>query len=172
MLELRPFIPSDAQTIISWTGDETAFRRWCADRYDHYPIIPNDMTAQYDEAGKSGRFFPYTACEDGVPVGHLIVRYPGENMKTARLGFIIVDPSRRGKGIGREMIKLALKVSAERDGAENATLGVFANNEAAHRCYLGAGFTDVAGAEEEYYHIFDKDWLCIEMMCRIKESAE
>ena len=160
-MELRKFIPSDARTIISWTGDETAFRKWCADRYETYPIVPDDIISAYKEAAGSGRFFPYTAAEDGEPVGHLIVRFPDEDMKTARLGFIIVDPSRRGRGMGRRMIRLALH-EAEAHGAEKATLGVFDNNESAHRCYLGAGFKDILG-DKEVYHIFGEDWLCIEM---------
>ncbi|MBQ4363209.1 MAG: GNAT family N-acetyltransferase [Oscillospiraceae bacterium] len=165
MMELRDFIPSDAEMIINWTGDETAFRKWCADRYDHYPIMPQDMISQYAGASQNGRFFPYTACEDGIPVGHMIVRFPDEDMSTARFGFVIVDPGKRGQGIGRKMLELAMRISAEKYGARQATLGVFANNEPAHRCYLAAGFTDVPDAEKEYYHIFGEDWLCTEMKC-------
>ena len=63
--------------------------------------------------------------------------------------------------------ELAKKLAAEKDGAERATLGVFANNEAAYRCYLSAGFREIPDTKEEYYHIFDDDWLCIEMECEL-----
>lgn len=38
MLKLRPYKCSDAETIISWCKDESSFRRWTSDRYDHFPI--------------------------------------------------------------------------------------------------------------------------------------
>ena len=60
---LREFADSDAETIIKWTGSEREFRLWCADRYENYPISAADMTAMYDECGKTGAFFPMTAVE-------------------------------------------------------------------------------------------------------------
>lgn len=166
MLELREFVPSDAERIVEWTGDETAFRKWCADRYDRYPIAPGDMLSFYETASKSGWFFPYTAVLDGVPVGHLIIRFPYESRRTARFGFVIVDPSRRGQGLGRELIEAAKSEAKERFGASEATIGVFANNLPAHRCYLAAGFKDISSAEE-YYEIFGEKWLCIEMKAEL-----
>ncbi len=162
MLQLRPFTPSDADRIVSWTGDETAFRKWSADIYESYPITGADMNTFYEQAAKDGMFFPYTAAEDGEIVGHLIIRFP-EDKGTARFGFIIVDPAKRGRGTGRQMIELAKKEAYERFGSHTATLGVFANNVPAHRCYLAAGFSEAEGQKEEYYRISGEDWLCIEM---------
>ncbi|MBQ8967110.1 GNAT family protein [Ruminococcus sp.] len=162
MLELRPFIPSDADEIVSWLGDETAFRKWSADIYESYPISGADMTAWYGKASRGGSFFAYTTVDDGEIAGHLIIRFP-KDKSTARFGFVIVDPERRGRGIGRQMLELSKKTAAEQFGAERATLGVFANNEPAYRCYLAAGFREAEGQKEEYCHIFDEDWLCIEM---------
>jgi len=167
MMELRPFRPEDAEIIIGWTDNEPDFRRWSADRYDHYPIKAEDMVSAYEAASGSGRFSAYTAVEDGEVVGHMIIRYPDEDMKAARFGFIIVDPKKRRRGLGRKMIGLAKDTAREKDGAVIATLGVFANNEPAYRCYLAAGFSEVPDIKEEYYHIFDEDWLCIEMSCQL-----
>lgn len=167
MLQLRRYIPSDAEAVVTWVGDETAFRRWSADRYDHYPITAEDINSNYDTAGKNGWFFPYTMTDDGVPVGHLIMRYPYENKSIVRMGFIIVDPKRRGQGLGRRMIALAKEEASAKFGAVTATLGVFANNEPAHRCYLAAGFKEIPADKEEYFHIFGEDWLCIEMSAEL-----
>lgn len=167
MLELRKFTPEDAVKILGWTSDEVSFRQWSADRYGQYPISPEDIVSAYENASGSGKFFAYTAYEGDTAVGHMIIRFPGEDNKEARFGFIIVDPERRRQGFGRQMIELAKKLAAEKDGAERATLGVFANNEAAYRCYLSAGFREIPDTKEEYYHIFDDDWLCIEMECEL-----
>ena len=63
MIQLRPYEPCDADTIISWIGDEVAFRKWCADRYETYPITADDMNRQYDAADHD-RFFPMTAYDE------------------------------------------------------------------------------------------------------------
>jgi len=162
MLKLRPFIRSDAEKIVSWIGDEVSFRKWCADRFENYPITAEDLLAQYDDICSTGKFFPMTAVEGETPVGHLILRYPGEDKKIVRLGYVIIDSARRGKGLGKEMLRLAIKEAKEKLGAENLTIGVFANNEPAHRCYLSVGFKDIPTVEE-HYHIFNEDWLCLEM---------
>ncbi|MBQ5330361.1 MAG: GNAT family N-acetyltransferase [Oscillospiraceae bacterium] len=162
MLRLRPFSAVDADRIISWSGDETAFRRWSADIYKSYPITGADMIGFYETAARGGMFFPYTAVEDEDMVGHLIIRFP-KDRSTARFGFVIVDPVRRGQGIGRQMMELAKKEAAERFGARFATLGVFADNVPALRCYLSAGFREVKTDKQEYYRIFEEEWLCIEM---------
>lgn len=166
MLELRPFSDSEAGRILSWSGDEAAFRKWSADRYGKFPIVPEDMLSFYREASKNGWFFPYTAYKDGEPVGHLIIRFPYNNNRTARFGFVIVDPALRGRGLGRELVEAAKREAKERHGASEATMGVFANNEPALRCYLSAGFV-IQETEEEYYEIFGEKWRCIEMKAEL-----
>ena len=163
MTELRPYRPDDAAAVLSWIRDERSFRLWSADRYNAYPITPEEMNAHYVALAGSGRFFPMTMTEEGEPAGHLILRYPEEDTRTVRLGFIIVDSNRRGRGLGKTMLGLAARHAFAEMGAERVTLGVFADNIPARRCYLSAGFREVPDAEPETYRIMDEDWLCIEM---------
>lgn len=44
-LTLRPYKPSDAVVITSWLKSEYLMRQWCADRYERYPVTPEDMNA-------------------------------------------------------------------------------------------------------------------------------
>ena len=160
VLRLRPYEASDAQTIISWIGDEIAFRKWCADRYDRYPITAEDMNGNYDECAGSGSFFPMTAVDDSGIVGHMIMRYTDEEKTVIRFGFIIVDDKKRGMGYGAKMLDEAIRYAFEKLNAQKITLGVFDNNEAAHRCYRSVGFTDTT---TETFPIFNEEWQCIEM---------
>ena len=48
MLRLRPYKPSDADAILGWIKNEDVFRKWSADRYDHYPITAADMNHKSD----------------------------------------------------------------------------------------------------------------------------
>ena len=163
MLRLRPYKTCDARTIVSWVGDETAFRKWCADRYDSYPITAEDMNRHYDAAADSDSFYEMTAFDETGVVGHLIMRFTDDAKTTLRFGFVIVDNQKRGKGYGKEMLQLAIQYAFEILKVEKITLGVFENNEAAYGCYRAAGFHDVTLEETEYYPIFGEQWKCLEL---------
>ena len=80
MLRLRPYKACDAETIVSWIGDEVSFRKWCADRYDHYPITADDMNRHYDAFAYSDNFYEMTAFDEtGVD------RFFGEDWKGIEL---------------------------------------------------------------------------------------
>ena len=136
-MTLRPFTINDAPIILSWIKDETAFRKWSADRYPVYPPKPEDMVVQY----AADNVFPFTAINnDGKVVGHIMLRYPDPSKAIIRFGFVIVDDQLRGKGYGKQMLQLAIQESKEEFGAKKITLGVFENNPSAFHFYESVGF--------------------------------
>lgn len=147
MLGLRPYKPCDARTIISWCKDEITFRLWTADRYEKYPVTEYDMNGKYigcnGDCSEEDNFYPMTAFDESGPVGHLIMRYTDNEKTVIRLGFVIVDDSKRGKGYGKEMICLAIKYAFEIYRAKKVTIGVFDSNRSAYGCYVAAGFKEV-----------------------------
>ena len=147
MLQLRPYKPCDAETILGWCRDELTFRRWTSDRYDKYPITAEDMNRKYIDCNGDccdpDNFYPMTAFDESGIVGHLIMRYTDKEKKVIRLGFVILDDTKRGKGYGKEMIRLALRYAFEIFGAQKVTIGVFDNNPSAYYCYKNAGFREV-----------------------------
>ncbi len=163
MLRLRPYKACDAAAIVSWIGDETAFRKWSADRFEKYPVTAQDLNGHYAQMEDSDSFYEMTAFDEGGPAGHLIMRFTDEEKTRLRFGFVIVDSSRRGRGLGREMLSLAERFAFEFLGAQTVTLGVFENNPGARRCYLAAGFRDSDEAPKAY-RIADEDWVCLEMV--------
>lgn len=46
-LILRPYKLSDASVITSWLKSEYLMRQWCAYRYEHYPVTPEEMNAYH-----------------------------------------------------------------------------------------------------------------------------
>lgn len=84
-------------------------------------------------------------------------------MDELRFGFVIVDPLKRGKGYGKEVLRLGLKYVFEIYRAKKASLGVFENNTAAYYCYKAAGFHDITTKEAETYHVLNEDWKCLEL---------
>ena len=154
---LRPFTISDAPIILSWIKDKTAFRKWSADRYPVYPPKPEDMLAQY----ATDNIFPFTAInDDGNVVGHIMLRYPDPSKTVIRFGFVIVDDNLRGKGYGKQMLKLAIQKAMNEYGAKKISLGVFDNNPSAFHCYESVGFK-VIGTDS--YFIDGEEWTEKEM---------
>ena len=167
MLRLRPYKPDDAEAILSWCDDELTFRRWTGDRYDKFPITAADMNRKYidgnGDCAEPDNFYPMTAFDENGIAGHFILRYTDEQKKVLRIGFVIVDSSKRGKGYGKVMIRLALKYAFEIFGAEKCTIGAFDSNPSAYYCYKAAGFSDVSVQEKACCEICGETWSVLEL---------
>jgi len=155
-MQLRPFNPDDAETILSWCKDKHAFRLWSADRYKDFPAKPEEMLRQYE----GQNLHPLTATVDDLVIGHILLRFPSEDKSVIRFGFVIVDDSKRGKGYGKQMLQLAIKKAQQEFGAKKITLGVFDNNPSAIHCYESVGFV-VTGTDT--YAIDGEEWTGKEM---------
>lgn len=166
MLRLRPYKPGDAGTILSWCKDETAFRKWTANRYASFPIAAADMNEKYiDRNGDCegpDNFYPMTAFDEDGIAGHLIMRFTDEEKTVLRFGFVIVDDAKRGRGYGKELIALSLKYAFEILKADRVTLGVFDNNPPALRCYQSAGFKS-SGKEYTVRVLPEETWRAMEL---------
>lgn len=166
-LKLRPYKPMDAETIISWIKDERALRLWSSDRYGTYPVTAEDMNYKYLECNgdceEPDNFYPMTAVSEEGIVGHLILRYTDPAQKTIRIGFVIVDDTKRGCGYGKRMIQTAIRFAFEMLRAEKVTLGVFENNPSAYYCYKAAGFREIRQETRYVFDFYGEQWACIEM---------
>ena len=155
-MTLRPFNINDAPTILNWCKDKRAFRLWSADRYKEYPAKPEEMMEQYE----GDNMYPLTAVVGEAVIGHILLRYPTENKTLVRFGFVIVDDSKRGKGYGRQMLRLSIDYAQQELGAQKITLGVFCDNHSAVECYKSVGFR-ITG--EDAYTIDGEEWKGFEM---------
>lgn len=162
-LTLRPYQPSDAAMIASWLKSEYLMRQWCADRYERYPVTPEDMNAYHARYidGQCSRALTMT--EDDDIVGYITLRTPADDPSEQRLGFVIVDDSKRSRGLGKALVSMAVKYAFETLGATKVSLGVFENNPSAIHCYEAAGFHRVSLPESESYECLGETWNCIEM---------
>lgn len=166
-LKLRPYKPGDAKTIISWIKNERALRLWSSDRYGAYPVTAEDINYKYLECNgdceEPDNFYPMTAVSEEGIVGHLILRYTDTEQKTIRIGFVIVDDTKRGKGYGKRMLQTAIRYAFEMLRAEKVTLGVFENNPSAYFCYKAAGFEEIKQEKQYIFEFEGEQWPCIEM---------
>ena len=139
---LRKYDPEDAKTICRWLTSETGVFEWSADRIGRFPPGADDINAHHEHTMRTERFMPYSYVkEDGSLAGHIAIRFPDENdLTSARLGFVIIDPALRGCGIGRRMVEDAAEHAASELGAKKVDLSVYTRNIRAVRCYEAAGF--------------------------------
>ena len=76
-------------------------------------------------------------------VGYITLRTPADDSSEQRLGFVIVDDSKRGKGFGKVLVSMVVDYAFSKLGAIKVSLGVFENNPTAIRCYESVGFRRV-----------------------------
>lgn len=161
---LRPYRTSDAGVITTWIDSEYAMRQWCADRYGRYPVMPEDMDDYHRRFIDGTDSFALTMVENDEVVGYCTLRRPdGGVLHELRIGFVIVSSTERGKGLGRTLVRMAVRHALETLGASKVSLGVFENNMPAIRCYEASGFRRVERFPAESYRCLGETWNCIEM---------
>ncbi len=121
------------------------------------------MNTYYDRYIDGQRSRALTMVDNGDIVGYITLRNPADNPTEQRLGFVIVDDSKRGRGLGKVLVSIAVKYAFEALGATKVSLGVFENNPSAIHCYEAAGFHRVSLPETESYECLGEVWNCIEM---------
>lgn len=160
MLRLRPYKPCDAAVLVSWVKNESVFRKWSGDRFGAYPLTPATLDEKYSrhngDCTEPDNFYPWTAVDhQNRPVGHFIMRYTSGNPHHLRFGWVIVDDALRGQGYGAQMLRLGLQYAFDFLQAEKVTIGVYASNESAHRCYRKVGFADVEVCKGEPWDVVE-----------------
>lgn len=161
MLRLRPFRTPDAKEIITWTSESKEFYKWSAGILGDYPVSEKRLLEAVSGRADNTKYFPFTAFDENGLVGFFTIRTPGDDDKKVRLGYVIVNPAKRGLGYGKEMLNLGLKFAFDIYGADEVGLGVFDNNKQAYNCYKRVGFKENGKCEE--YTIAGEQWVDIEM---------
>lgn len=147
---LRPFREADLELWASWFN--------------------NQDTVQFMEQG----FFPCTAEEQKKRLETMydsrenlqlaIVTKDGERLvgtvglhgidwihRTADISVILGDASVRGKGIGREAVKLLIEHGFKKLGLHKLTAGMVASNEKSYQLFRSLGFKDEARFREQLF---------------------
>ena len=154
-LRLRPFMKKDADTVLSWCRDEREFYLWTAGVMGEYPLTVDAFCAFVEKS------MAFIMLDDKKPVGFFTMRNQTERVSILRMGFVIMDPASRGKGIGKEMMQIALSYAKTIYKAKEVRLAVFKDNDKAFHCYKNAGFYVLP--ERESYVIMGKEKECIRM---------
>lgn len=105
----------------------------------------------------------FTAIDkEGALIGFMSMSKADYERESIRLGFVIIDSSKRKNGIGKQMIDQAIRYAFEILNLSRVTLKVFDNNQAAHSCYKKAGLIDEKYLERVFPYK-DEMWGCYDM---------
>ncbi len=151
-MRLRPYVHShDFDLMKNWITDERAHALWCANRIA-FPLEKEEFGRFVeDQFEREGDQAFVAATDDGGLVGFICcsVNYDSNE---AMLKFVLVDPMQRGKGYGKEMVRLAAQYAYDIAKADLVHLNVFTANAAARRCYENAGFTERNTADDAFVY--------------------
>ena len=137
---LRPVRPDDHEQLYAWRLDLATWG-------DQTDVAPHPMTfeeyrqSKEDAARTPDKGVSWTAEVDGTLVGSASMFAFDELARHAEVG-LTFGPEHRGKGYGRETLRLLLDFGFTHRNLHRVWLECSAANERAIRCYTAAGFTE------------------------------
>jgi ribosomal protein S18 acetylase RimI-like enzyme len=144
-LRLEPFREAHASVVLGWVESSEEADRWAS---AGARVLEPALLVEW-HADPQVR--PYVCLDGDEPVGYGEVwedREAGE----AELARVLVDPARRGRGIGRELT-LLLAGRAREAGFAELWLRVVPDNEPALAAYRAAGFERTSPEEEASFNV-------------------
>ncbi|WP_380156338.1 GNAT family N-acetyltransferase [Kineococcus sp. R86509] len=138
MAGLRKRTEADTATVVRWIPDAAALYRF-AGPWLTWPLTTEQLN---DVTARPGATAWVLDSSDGV-AGHVQLT-PTDH--AVRLGRVLVDPAQRGRGLGRQLVALAVE-QARSQGAGRVDLGVLGDNWSARRIYEALGFVPAADPE-------------------------
>lgn len=143
-LELRPFRQDDGPAVVSFIRTDEDAAAWAS-----LEEVPEEALLARWHADPDVHAF--TLFGDGVPAGYGEVWVDRAEDET-ELARIVIDPARRGRGLGRQLTRL-LAAEAARHRLEETWLRVVPGNTAAISCYRAAGFVRAPAELEARFNI-------------------
>jgi ribosomal protein S18 acetylase RimI-like enzyme len=135
-LSLREAILADAAIALSWTPEDDALRRW-AGPSTRCPATAESLWA--DISGPEASTFAGVTAETGfVAFGQVRFR----EQAYGHLARLIVDPSRRGLGLGRALCLALMREAVHRHPIKAFSLYVYPDNHPAVALYRSLGYRE------------------------------
>ncbi|TDD29046.1 GNAT family N-acetyltransferase [Kribbella turkmenica] len=144
-MELRGFGDEHGRLVAGWT--RTAQEVGVLSGREEYPF-PADLIGSWHKDDPDIESYLYFDGETPVGYGEVWLDDEEDEVELAR---VIVDPDRRGRGIGAELVRALLK-PAVAAGHPDIFLRVRPENAVAIRTYLGVGFVDVSQQEMDEWN--------------------
>jgi ribosomal-protein-alanine N-acetyltransferase len=137
-VELRDFRPTDAEAVHRWFND----RETTASLLEQRETFSEDdargwVESAVDTAGEDRKWA--VAVDGGDEPAGFVALYGLGRQVAPELGVLIADAEQRGRGVGREAIRLAAAHAFEA-GAHRVYARILSGNEASRRAFESLGF--------------------------------
>lgn len=164
-LTIRHTEPDDLPLVLGWIASESDMVTWSGTAF-RWPLDLDQLRADLDRCVATGRTW-WTAVQDGgLPVGCASV-IVNDDVTIGRYGRVLLNPLKRAKGYGRELVCRTVGAAFEETGVELLNLGVFSSNRAAKELYATLGFHETGLVFD--MEIERREWQLIEMECPRRE---
>ncbi|HEX3130849.1 MAG TPA: GNAT family protein [Thermoanaerobaculia bacterium] len=139
-IRLIPFDSSDIDRLLGWIRSPEELMLWTASSFG-FPLTREHIEGHLRDSAERGDRRIFKAVEEsGEAVGHIELGAIDPRNRSVRIGRVLVDPNRRGRGLGAAMTRAALEIAFQELGAHRVELGVFDVNPGAIACYERVGF--------------------------------
>ena len=156
-MRIREYRPeNDFEIIKDWIQDEKTHAMWCASRTS-FPVQKESFDKLLSDILINNGDHPFVAVDDNETVEGFFCYSLSTDTHEGFLKFIMVDPAKRGIGLGKEMLRQAVRSVFETSDAKAVQLMVFSVNERAKKCYEGIGFK-VRSKEDDALLFKDEKW--------------
>lgn len=132
-MKLFPALPEHLRTLQAWFPDARSLRQWGGPQF-RYPFT--DVTFKEDMRWQSIPAYSLLDDENGL-IG--FGQYYGKHGR-CHLARLVIDPARRGAGMGRYFIRSLMQTGMAELDADECSLYVMESNRRAIRCYTSLGF--------------------------------
>ena len=155
---LRPLTKDDYPYVLTATND-VALNALADDDYPR-PKTLEELQEEFDEMRKKGELAAFIIEVDGRRVGDCGLHHIDTHSRSTSFGLSIFDPSDRGKGYGRDAVRVLVDYAFRLRNLRRVWLTVFADNEAAVNTYRKLGFVEEGRLRQ---HVWNdgayRDWL-------------
>lgn len=168
-MRIRPYIPNkDYEYVSKWVDNERTHAFWCANRLP-YPITQQSFHNFLENNSMDWTENAYVATENGGQLIGFFCYSVNTEDNIGFLKFVIIDKTKRGKGYGKEMLKLALQYAFQLTGAKAVQLNVFNENGLAKQCYEKVGFVE-RNIDKDVFSFKDELWSRYNMIIDLPQN--
>lgn len=114
MIERRDYDDCYAEQILTWCRDELTFYKWTAGTLGGYPLSKERFR-------KVEELFPNVIFDGSELVGFFTLRQIDQENGAMRIGYILIDPEKRGMGYGKALLREGLSHAKEAFGAKRVS---------------------------------------------------
>ena len=161
---IRQYRAEDFGFISDWMEDERTHALWCAGRTS-YPLSRESFDEFLSAISERNGDVPFVMTDDSGSVDGFFCYSINQETMEGMLKFVMVDPRKRGRGLGREMIRQAVEYAFSSTSAEAVQLMLFDVNERARKCYESAGFTE-RGRTPDAFAFKGESWARVNMVIK------